>query len=113
MGGWVGGTYLESPFVRLNRDRKGLFGKSRNEGLVVVHLHVRVVRHLVWVGGWVGGGERGGSNELLWVGNGWVGGWVGGLFGKSRNEGLVVVYLHVGVVRHLVWERRVGGWVGG
>ena len=30
-----------------------------------------------WVGGWVGeldGGKRGGSNALLWVGNGWVGG---------------------------------------
>ena len=32
-----------------------------------------------WVGGWVGGlgrGDRGGSNEVLYVLYGWVGGWV-------------------------------------
>ena len=57
------------------------------------------------VGGWVGGGVRGGWNELLWVlggwvvekeqtvemsccglwvGCGWVGGWVGGKEGRTK-----------------------------
>ena len=30
------------------------------------------------MGGWVGGGEKGGLNEVLGVRIGWVGGWVGG-----------------------------------
>ena len=61
-----------------------------------------------WVSGWVGGvwedrGERGGSNELLWVWSGWVGGWVGGW---------VVLYLNVlevgAALEAVGW---VGGWV--
>ena len=43
-----------------------------------------------WVGGWdgmggLGGGERGGSNEVLWVSDGWVGGWVGRTFKRSKS----------------------------
>ena len=29
-----------------------------------------------WVGGWVGRGGAGGSNELLWVWGRWVDGWM-------------------------------------
>ena len=35
------------------------------------------------MGGWVGGGDPGGSNEVLDIGGGWVGGWVDGWVGET------------------------------
>ena len=40
----------------------------------------------VGVGGWVGGGDRGGSNEVLDF-YGWVGGWVAGREGGGGRTG--------------------------
>ena len=90
MGGWVGGLFtFESHLEKA-------FGS-----VIVVNVEVALFGWVGgWVGGWVwvgwmggfweGGGERGGSNELLWMG-GWekeVGGWVGGfsLTSSSSSE---------------------------
>ena len=84
------------------------------------------------VGGWVGGGGRGGLNELcVYVGgrsglnvlNGWVGGWVGGWFPYLAS--LTMALLRRPLARapkrrvervsgaFQALNRRVGGWVGG
>ena len=75
MGGWVGGWGGPRTVVVM----KGVIeaGPNVGKGSVKVHLVVLdavdfrggfgvVVRLLwKWVGGWVGGGGRGGSNEVL------------------------------------------------
>ena len=55
-----------------------------------------------WVGAWVGGllgrGDRGGSNEVLYVSYGWVGGWVGARVGKeTRTSGSTCSELTSGI----------------
>ena len=110
----------------------------------VVDVHVRRRRacFMGWVGGWVGGldrGDRGGSNELLWVFYGWVGGLVGrdslpcwevkarlrnapaflvsqeAVFpGASRLTRCVLSFMILSMSSSQNSYRRVvGGWVGG
>ena len=94
VGGWVGGLYLDVGVdnqlhqpQNLPSEVEGvsesaflpLFGRQRFGGLEVeVVVQMEVCRVGGWVGGWVvvwvGGGERGGSNEVLGVGSRWVGG---------------------------------------
>ena len=85
MGGWVGGgdSYLSidpHAFEAFRYDSTHHGTAGGNSGNVVDVLE----RVGGWVGGWVGlvgryedRGERGASNELLYVSYGWVGGWVG------------------------------------
>ena len=54
-----------------------------------------------WVGGWVGRGERGASNALLYVRIAWVGGWVGGWVDEEKTVRMRCCMLGF-------W---VGGWV--
>ena len=111
VGGWVGlGTWHEASFcggaesneeafnqVELRRRIEGFGCVLREEGEVVEGL---------FGGGWViglGGGERGGWNEVLWGVGGWVGGWV-----EEEDRGLWV--------RAPRGRRGIGGpvwgWVG-
>ena len=86
--GWVGGTYravapAEDAAVGASKGRShfhALVGGDAVEGVFVAASSASelVLRPSGWVGGWVGRGERGGSNEVLFVWIGWVGGWVGG-----------------------------------
>ena len=52
----------------------GRGGEEVGEGVDLTHIVRLVFLVLYWgVGGWVGGGERGGLNELLYSMGGWVG----------------------------------------